>query len=96
MPSARTSIAKRSRPNLIKVVLITLSTQEALLLVKPLVDTYPDRSAPMYFCVNEGSQKQRKLVEILAGENIFELEWCVTTSEAEGGNLDAARQWLQI
>jgi hypothetical protein len=73
----------------------SLSTQQALPLVKPLMESYEDRSAPMYFCVDEGSQKRRKLAEMLAGENIFDLEWCVAALEAETGNLDAARQWLQ-
>ncbi|TVY75849.1 Ubiquitin fusion degradation protein, partial [Lachnellula suecica] len=72
-----------------------MTTQQALPLVKPLMDTYGDRSAPMYFCVDEGSQKRRKLAEMLAAENIFGLEWCVAACEAETGNLDAARQWLQ-
>ncbi|TVY39749.1 Ubiquitin fusion degradation protein [Lachnellula occidentalis] len=72
-----------------------LSTQEALPLVKPLMDTYSDRNAPMYFCVDEGSQKRRKLAEMLAAENTFDPEWCVAAVEAETGNLDGARQWLQ-
>lgn len=72
-----------------------LSTQQALPLVKPLMDTHDNRSAPMYFCVDEGSQKRRKLAEMLAGEKIYDLEWCVAGLEAETGHLDAARQWLQ-
>jgi hypothetical protein len=72
-----------------------LSTKDALPLVKPLTDTVNDRSQPMYFCVDESSQKRRKLAEMLAGENVYDLEWCVAACEAEGGNLDNARQWLQ-
>jgi len=72
-----------------------LSTQEALPLVRPLMESYEDRGAPMYFCVDEGSQKRRGLAEMVAGEKVFEVEWCVAALEAEGGSLDAARQWLE-
>jgi hypothetical protein len=72
-----------------------LATKDALPLVKPLMDTLGDKSAPMYFCVDEGSQKRRKLAEMLAAEGVYDLQWCVAACEAETGNLDAASQWLQ-
>ncbi|RDL41708.1 uncharacterized protein BP5553_01687 [Venustampulla echinocandica] len=72
-----------------------LSTQEALPMVKPLMESYGDRTSPMYFCVDSTSQKRRKLAEILAAEKNFDFEWCIAACEAETGNLDAARQWLQ-
>ena len=72
----------------------TLTTQLALPLVKPLMDTIPDRTAMMYFCVDESSQKRRGLAEMLAAEKAYDLEWCVAACEAESGNLDAARTWL--
>ena len=72
-----------------------LTTKDALLLVQPLMQTIADHRAPMYFCTDEGSQKRRKLAEMLAGEKQYDLEWCVAACEAETGNLDAARQWLQ-
>ena len=72
-----------------------ISAQTALPMVKPLTDTISNKSAPMYFCVDEGSQKRRVLAEMLAGEGIFDFEWCVAAFEAEGGNLEGARTWLQ-
>ena len=72
-----------------------LTTKDALPLVKPLMDKLGDKNAPVYFCVDEGSQKRRKLAEMLAAEGVYDLEWCVAACEAEAGNLDAARQWLQ-
>lgn len=71
-----------------------IPTKDALPLVKPLMDTLWDTRKPMYFCVDEGSQKRRKLAEMLAAEGVYALEWCVAACEAEGANLDAARQWL--
>ncbi|KFY03390.1 hypothetical protein O988_01504 [Pseudogymnoascus sp. VKM F-3808] len=69
-----------------------ISTKEALPEVQPLLVDIG--RAPMHFCVDERSQKQRKLAEMLAGEGVYELEWCVAACEAETGELDAARQWL--
>ncbi|KAH8666050.1 hypothetical protein BGZ60DRAFT_540206 [Tricladium varicosporioides] len=72
-----------------------ISAQEALPLVKPLMAKYEDRSAPMYFCVDESSQKRRKLAEMLAVESDYDLEWCIAACEAETGKLDSARKWLE-
>ncbi|KAE9377369.1 hypothetical protein N431DRAFT_402290 [Stipitochalara longipes BDJ] len=73
----------------------TMTAQTALPMVKPLMDTISSKSAPMYFCVDEGSQKRRVMAEMLAGEGIFDFEWCVAAFEAEGSNLEGARTWLQ-
>jgi hypothetical protein len=70
------------------------SSKDAVPLVKPFVDAMWDLGSEMYFCTDDGSQKRRKLAEMLAGEAQYELEWCVAAAEAEGGNLDAARKWL--
>jgi hypothetical protein len=72
-----------------------LTMKDALPQIKPLMNTMWDRSKSMYFCVDEGSQKRRKLAEMLTAEHIYDLEWCVAAFEVEGGNLDSARQWLQ-
>ncbi|KFY30130.1 hypothetical protein V493_02113 [Pseudogymnoascus sp. VKM F-4281 (FW-2241)] len=69
-----------------------VTTKDALPEVTPLLVDLG--SAPMHFCVDERSQKCRKLAEMLAGEGVYELEWCVAACEAEIGELDAARQWL--
>jgi hypothetical protein len=71
-----------------------LATKDALPMVKPLMDSLYDHRAPVYFCVDDGSQKRRRLAEMLAAENIYDLEWCIAALEAEGGNLDGARGWL--
>ena len=38
--------------------------------------------------------KRRKLAEMLAAEGAWDFEWCVAACEAEGSNLDRAREWL--
>ncbi|KAL0933597.1 ubiquitin fusion degradation protein [Colletotrichum truncatum] len=70
------------------------SAQAALPLVKPLVQSIPDLKEPMHFCVDEGSQQRRKLAEMLAGEGVWDFEWCIAACEAASGNLDKAREWL--
>lgn len=72
-----------------------LAAKDALPLITPLLDIFRETSAPMYFCVDEGSQKRRKIADMLAAEGVYDLEWCVAACEVEGGNLDGARQWLQ-
>lgn len=73
----------------------TLTTKDALPMVKPLMDVLGDHSAPVYFCVDETSQRRRKVAELLAAEKVYDLEWCIAACEAENGNLDGARQWLE-
>lgn len=66
----------------------------ALPLVKPLVEALGNTAEAMYFCVDEGTQKRRKLAEMVAAEGLWDLEWCVAALEAEGGDLTKARGWL--
>lgn len=73
----------------------SMTAQVALPKVKPLMDALPNKSKPMYFCVDDGSQKRRGFAELLAAEGGYDLEWCVAACEAEGGNLGKARTWLQ-
>lgn len=63
--------------------------------VKPLVAQVDDRGKPMFFCVDEGGQKRRMIADVLAAEGVWELEWCVAAAEAEGPNLDRAREWVR-
>ncbi|KAH8899888.1 hypothetical protein GQ53DRAFT_634330 [Thozetella sp. PMI_491] len=67
----------------------------ALPLVKPLLEAVSDKAQQMHFCVDESSQKRRKLAEMVAAEGVWDFEWCVASLEAEGGNLAKARGWLQ-
>lgn len=71
------------------------SAQAALPLVKPLLTMVPDQDEPMYFCVDEASQKRRNVAEMMAAEKVWDLEWCVAAAEAEKGNPDRMRDWLQ-
>ena len=71
------------------------TTQQALPVVKPLMDAMWNQKEDMPFCVDDGSQKRRKLAEMLAVEKVYDLEWCIAALEAETGNFDAARTWLE-
>ncbi|KAI9744091.1 MAG: hypothetical protein M1818_002243 [Claussenomyces sp. TS43310] len=73
----------------------TISTKEALPMVKPLMEGVLDNREPMYLCVDEGSQKRRGLAEMIAGEGVYQLEWCVAACEAGNGDLDRVRSWLR-
>jgi hypothetical protein len=71
-----------------------MTTQEAMPLVKPLVDTALVKTEAMYLCTDDVSQKRRKLAELLEAEGQYQLEFCVAALEAESGKLDGARTWL--
>lgn len=71
------------------------SASAALPLVKPLLDALGDPDEKMHFCVDEGTQKRRKLAEMLAAEGVWDLEWCIAALEAENGDLAKARGWLE-
>lgn len=71
------------------------SAQAALPLVKPLLEKIPNHDEPMFFCVDEANQKRRGLAEMMAAEKMWDLEWCVAAAEAEKGNMDRMREWLQ-
>ncbi len=64
-------------------------------LVKPLVEEVEDHGRPMHFCVDEGSQRRRLAAELLAAERVWDIEWCIAALEAEGGDVDKARVWLE-
>jgi hypothetical protein len=72
-----------------------LTTKDALPLIQPLLERMSDKGEPIYFCTDEASQKRRNLAEMLAGEKVWDLEWCVAACEAESGNLEKARTWLE-
>jgi hypothetical protein len=70
------------------------SAQAVLPVIKPLMETLRDTREPMYFCVDETNQRRRKLAEMIAAEKAWDLEWCIAACEAEGPDLDKAREWL--
>ncbi|OAQ73569.1 ubiquitin fusion degradation protein [Pochonia chlamydosporia 170] len=71
------------------------SASAASPLVKPLLAMIGTPDGHMYFCVDEVNQKRRKIAELLAAEKVWDLEWCVAAAEAEKGNVDRMRDWLQ-
>ena len=71
------------------------AAKDALPLVKPLLDTIPNKAEPMFFCVDETSQTRRKIAELVAAENVWEIEWSVAAAEVAKGDLDKMREWLR-
>jgi hypothetical protein len=78
-------------------------TKDAIPLVKPFLEGMDGKGyvTPLHFCVDERSQKNRSLGEMMSAEKGIEgkggygLEWCVAALEAEGGDLDRGRNWLK-
>ncbi|KAI0880013.1 ubiquitin fusion degradation protein UFD1-domain-containing protein [Annulohypoxylon maeteangense] len=70
------------------------TAQLALPQIRPLMDYVRDTQKSMNFCVDEANQRRRKLAEMLAAEDDWDIEWCIAACEAEGPNLDRARGWL--
>lgn len=81
-----------------------ITTKDGLPMIKPFLDglTTVGHETPLHFCVDEKSQRQRNLAEMIAAEDGgptgrggFEFEWSLGALEAEGGDLDGARGWLK-
>lgn len=78
-------------------------TKDAVPLVKPFLEGWDGKgyATPLHFCVDEASQRRRNVAHMLSaekgveGKGGYELEWCVAALEAEGGDLDKARNWLK-
>ena len=89
----------------------TISSKEALRMTKPFLEALKDSASPVHFCVDEASQKRRVMAEMTSAEaggdakgkgkakegtgSGYDLEWCIAALEAEGGDLDRARDWLR-
>ncbi|ATY65258.1 ubiquitin fusion degradation (Ufd1) [Cordyceps militaris] len=71
------------------------SAKEALPLVKPLVATCLDMDTPVFFCVDELSQRARTLADMIASEGVWDVTWCIAAAEAEKADADKMREWLQ-
>ncbi|PSK55894.1 Ubiquitin fusion degradation protein 1 [Elsinoe australis] len=79
------------------------SAKTAIPMAKPFVDgAVGDGRSPLHFCVDEGTQRRReravmieKEAESRLGRKGYAFEWCVAAVEAEGGDLDKARAWLE-
>ncbi|CVK91921.1 related to PRLI-interacting factor K [Fusarium proliferatum] len=71
------------------------SAREVLPLVKPLLGDVTNMDVPLWFCTDEGSQRGRKLAEMMAEEGVWDVEWCIAAAEAEKGSLERMRDWLQ-
>lgn len=72
-----------------------VSASAVLPLIKPLLEMVGSPDGHMYFCVDETNQTRRKIAEMLATERVWGLEWCIAAAEAEKGNMDRMRDWLQ-
>ena len=70
------------------------SAQATLPVVKGLMKSIADRQDPFYFCVDEASQRRRRLAGLVAEERAWDLEWCVAACEAGSGDLVKTREWL--
>ncbi|KAF2139311.1 uncharacterized protein K452DRAFT_300374 [Aplosporella prunicola CBS 121167] len=79
----------------------SLSTKDALPVIKSFVESLANGETPLHFCTDEGSQRRRSMAEMLAaegdvsGKGGFGLEWCCAALEAEGGDLEKAGVWLK-
>jgi len=80
-----------------------LGTKEALPMIKPYLEALSKgvEVKPLHFCVDQGSQKVRKLAGMMAAEDMgpagnggYAFEWCLGALEAQGGELDEAKTWL--
>lgn len=71
------------------------SAQAVLPLVKPLLERVTDPDEAMFFCVDEANQQRRNMASMMAAEKGWDLEWCVAAAEAENGQADKMRDWLQ-
>ena len=80
-----------------------MPTKEAIPLVKPFLEGMDGRgyTTPLHFCVDEASQRRRKVAEMMGaevgieGKGGYAVEWCVAALEAEGGDLEKGRAWLK-
>jgi len=87
----------------------TVTAKDALPMIKPLVDSAVTRE-PVFFCVDEASQRRRAMAEMMAAtdaamangnsdadgeEKSYELEWCIAALEAEHNDMGKAREWLK-
>ncbi|KAK6415137.1 hypothetical protein LTR95_017632, partial [Oleoguttula sp. CCFEE 5521] len=73
----------------------SVGIKEAMPMIKPLLDGLSKgKDSALWFCVDEGSQRKRKLAELLAAEGIYGFAWCAGAVEAENGELDGSRKWL--
>jgi len=71
----------------------TEGTKAAGARVKPLLEDLMG-DTPMHFCVDEACQRRKAVAEMLAseaGEQGYDLSWCVAAVEAGKGDLDRAR-----
>lgn len=78
-----------------------VTTKDALPMIKPFVDASIKQNTadPLHFCVDEASQQRRTLAEMMKEEvgvrgEGYTLPWCIGALEAEGGQVDKAREWL--
>ncbi|PNS15748.1 Ubiquitin fusion degradation protein 1 [Sphaceloma murrayae] len=74
----------------------------AVPMVRDYVQGVAGGDTPLHFCVEEGTQRRRERAGMLKeelegrlGRRAFGFEWCVAAMEAEEGELERARVWLE-
>ncbi len=78
-----------------------MTAKEALPAVKPIVDQVGN-GGPLWFCVDEASQRRRSIAQSMAEQGEYELEWWVKALEEvrasarvdPEGQTQRAREWL--
>jgi Ubiquitin fusion degradation protein UFD1 len=77
------------------------TAKDALPLIKPILDGLA-LGGPLWFCVDEASQRRRIVAQHMKEEQEYEVEWWVKALEevrvgngdGEGGEIARAREWL--
>ncbi|KAG8626880.1 hypothetical protein KVT40_005825 [Elsinoe batatas] len=78
------------------------SAKTAIPMAKPWVEGAIAKSAsPLHFCVDESAQRRRERAVMIEresehrlGKKGYSFEWCIAALEAEGGDLEKGRSWL--
>ncbi|KAF4552286.1 Ubiquitin fusion degradation protein UFD1-like protein 2 [Elsinoe fawcettii] len=79
------------------------SAKTAIPMAKPWVEgAIAESASPLHFCVDESAQRRRERAVMIENESeqrlsqkAYSFEWCIAALEAEGGDLEKARSWLE-
>lgn len=72
-----------------------ITAKDGLPMIQPMLKQLAQgTTAGLSFCVDEANQSRRVVGEMLSGEGLFEIEWCIKALEESRGDASAARDWL--